>query len=643
MNLSFQHFRTRLLVLLLIPLLAVLIAIYLLVARANSGNAQELIRHDLAIGAANFNAAVTDRNDNLAIAGDALSSDYAFRQVLTADRATLLSAMNNLLGRLVTADFIALASARDGKLLADTRRPDLKDAVTEWQSLIDRAKALDTKGEYPEASDVLVIDGKPYHVTVMPMLAPDLVDWLAIGFEIGGPFTASFKQTVAADVSVLFRDRDGRWQVSGSTLPAPLPAQLAASFTGSGNSSLVRLGDDDYVTLTNPLSKTAEVQVVLQRSLAEQLAPFKALQQRLIAIFALSMLVLVAVLVLLARNVTQPLQLLTLGVRRIAAGDYGQQVQIAHRDEFGELATAFNAMAGGLAEKERVRALLGKVVSPAIANELLGKQPELGGEEREVTIMFTDIHGFTTLSEGRPPQQVLALLNEYFTMLGAVIEQHHGVVDKYIGDAVMALFGAPLADADAARHAMEAALAVAPALARLNAAMTARGLPRLTMRIGIHNDRVVVGNMGSQERLNYTAIGDGVNLASRLENLCKPYGVDIIVSDSIRAAAPQFLYLPLDLVRVKGKQTPVRIHTVLPADVTDQVALRAVHRFEHFLQRWQRGDWQAAAAALDDYEAGAAHLPALRNGIVALYRQRLQRFMQSPPHDWDGVFSFDEK
>ena len=642
MRLHFTHFRTRLLVLLLIPLLGVLAAVYLAVERTNTANAQALIQRDLAVGVANFNASIGERNENLAIAGDALSGDFAFRQAWNTDRLTLLSAMDNLLGRLVTADFIAMVDADSGLLRADSRRPELTAVEPEWQALIAAAVALDRQGEYPEADGVQVLDGRPYHLTLLPFLTPDLTGWVTLGFELGPDFTATFKESISADISVLFHLPDGRWQAGGSTLPEPLPAQLVEVFDPADQDSLTTLGGEDYVTLAQSLSDSGDVKVVLQRSLTAQLAPFRALQQRLFTIFAIGVMVLLAALLLVARNVTRPLQWLTAGARNISTGDYTTRVSISHQDEIGQLATAFNAMAAGLAEKERVRDLLGKVVSPAIANELLQKPPELGGEEREVTVLFTDVRGFTSLCEGRSPQQVLQLLNEYFSVLTTVIEQHGGVVDKYIGDAVMALFGAPAHCDDAAARALQAALAMQTALAQLNAALAARGLAPLTTGIGINSDRVVVGNMGSKSRLNYTAIGDGVNLASRLESLSKRYGSRVVVSDSTRELAPDYLYLPLDTVRVKGKQQPVAIfEPLLPVREAAPELVAAVTAFAEFLRLWRLGDWQSAATQLEHYAELARQQPLLANTLATLYRQRLQQASHQPPADWDGIYSYD--
>jgi adenylate cyclase len=257
-------------------------------------------------------------------------------------------------------------------------------------------------------------------------------------------------------------------------------------------------------------------------------------------------------------------QRLAAGARRIEAGDYQQSVAIPLHDEIGALAQAFNGMAKGLAEKERVRNLLGKVVSPEVASELLKGDIELGGEEREVTVLFSDVRGFTSLCEGQSPKQVLSLLNDYFSAITAVIEANGGVVDKFIGDAVMALFGAPVAQADSAERALRTAFGMEQALVKVNADFAARGLPPLAIGIGINTGKVVAGNMGSPSRLNYTVIGDGVNLASRLEGLTKQHGATIIVSEACARAAPGFTYRELGVVQVKGRQEPVRIFVPSP-------------------------------------------------------------------------------
>ncbi|MDQ5979344.1 MAG: adenylate cyclase, partial [Verrucomicrobiota bacterium] len=193
---------------------------------------------------------------------------------------------------------------------------------------------------------------------------------------------------------------------------------------------------------------------------------------------------------------------------------------------------------------------------------LLHSDLQLGGEEREVTILFCDLRNFTGMSENLPPTEMLTLLNRYLDRMSAIIERHGGVIDKYIGDAIMALFGAPVAIPEAANRAVGAAREMARALDQLNRELVAEGKPALAFGIGINTARVVAGNMGSKNRLNYTVIGDGVNLASRLEGLTKDpaYASPVIVSEAtLNAMQPRPAARALGEVLVKGKTTPVKI------------------------------------------------------------------------------------
>jgi len=264
----------------------------------------------------------------------------------------------------------------------------------------------------------------------------------------------------------------------------------------------------------------------------------------------------------IARGVSQPVRQLAEHTRHVATGDYTRRIDLPREDELGQLATAFNQMTAGLAERDRVRDLLGKVVSPEIATQLLHSDLQLGGEEREVTILFCDLRDFTGLSERMAPADVLTLLNRYLDRMSAIIERHGGVIDKYIGDAIMALFGAPVADPAAASKAVAAAREMAQALHTFNRELAAEGRPALAFGIGINTARVVAGNMGSSTRLNYTVIGDGVNLASRLEALTKnpAYDTPIIVSEAtLRAMQDPPSSRVLGEVTVKGKAEPVKI------------------------------------------------------------------------------------
>jgi adenylate cyclase len=271
----------------------------------------------------------------------------------------------------------------------------------------------------------------------------------------------------------------------------------------------------------------------------------------------------------IAGTVSRPIRQLAEGTRRISEGDYTSRLTVRSRDEIGDLATAFNEMSSGLAERDQVRDLLGKVVSPAVATELLRGDVSLGGEEREVTVLFSDLRSFTSMCEGKPPQEMLGILNHYFTRMSSIVEKHGGIVDKYVGDAMMALFGAPLPVSDSADRAMKTALEMMEALHDLNHQWQREQRHPLKMGIGINTDVVVAGNMGSQTRLNYTVIGDGVNLASRLETLTKTpeYDATIIVSGATLAKAKgHYRTRSLGKVAVKGKQELTEIHALLGRD-----------------------------------------------------------------------------
>src|SRR4029077_16725723 len=189
--------------------------------------------------------------------------------------------------------------------------------------------------------------------------------------------------------------------------------------------------------------------------------------------------------------VSKPVLQLAEGARKIAEGDYKHRVNVNQPDEMGLLGASFNHMSKGLAERDQVRDLLGKVVSPAVAAELLRKDVTLGGEEREAPALFSDVRNFTTMCEALAPQEVLGVLNRYFTRMSAIVEAHGGVVDKYMGDALMALFGAPLGHPDDADRAMHAALEMTKALGGLNRQWHQRGLPTIDVGIGINTGRVV--------------------------------------------------------------------------------------------------------------------------------------------------------
>lgn len=558
----FRRFRTRLIVLIAGLLALVQIASYFAVSRANRANALDTIHADLNRAARQFENNARLREENLLRSAQLMASDYAMKQLFLTEEfspATVRSALLSYSARIGARAIIMLDP--DGNLISALGPVTAKDQAA-LSVLRERADAADNQ----LASGYGYLGGELHQLVLVPLLAPppELKAWIVVGFPIN---TATARELKAgSDVEVTFLAGGAQTRAFASTLSLGMSEQLEQQPLGS-DTDLVTLEREDYITAIRhvPIAGGLPAMIALQRSLRTQLAPSRTLEQMLLLGTLLGLAIATLAALGLARNVSQPVQQLAAHTRHVAAGDYTRRLELPRADELGQLATAFNAMTAGLAERDRVRDLLGKVVSPEIATQLLHSDLQLGGEEREVTILFSDLRDFTALSENLSPHAVLTLLNRYLDRMSAVVERHGGVIDKYIGDAIMALFGAPVASADAAARALAAAREMRDALAELNRELAAEGQPTLRLGIGINTGRVIAGNMGSHTRLNYTVIGDGVNLASRLESLTKEpaYGATIIVSAATASAAHATAQLrSLGNVVVKGKTEPVQIYAV---------------------------------------------------------------------------------
>jgi adenylate cyclase len=251
-----------------------------------------------------------------------------------------------------------------------------------------------------------------------------------------------------------------------------------------------------------------------------------------------SLLVATASASFLSRRATTSLSALCDAVNEVGQGHFNKVVHLETRDEFHDLAEAVNHMAKGLGERERLKQGFARYVSSYVMEKILksGGSMKLEGERKKVTVLFSDIRHFTALAEKLPPEQVVSLLNEYFEVMLEAIFSHQGMLDKFIGDGIMAEFGTPLFDPDQEKNAVLAALEMQEKLGRLDKRWAAAGKPVFQMGIGIHTGPAIVGNIGSEERMEYTAIGDTVNVASRLQVATKELGVQIIVSQATRQA-----------------------------------------------------------------------------------------------------------
>lgn len=305
----------------------------------------------------------------------------------------------------------------------------------------------------------------------------------------------------------------------------------------------------------------------------------------------------------------------------------------------------FNIVYGYLFEsrrRERLKEIFGQYVPAKHIDEMLQTTGSYGmlGEEREMTVLFADIRNFTTISEHMPASQLKELLNEFFTPMTEIIFKHRGTIDKYVGDLIMAFWGAPLKDKRHAQHAVSAAIDMQFALKDLQSKMEARGWPLINIGIGLNSGMMSVGDMGSKFRRNYTVLGDAVNLASRVEGLSKYYGVSTIVTENVVLNQKLFLFRLLDRVRVKGKETGIGIYEVVGrlADLPAQ-ALQEVELSQEAINYYFNREWKKSSEIFHILKNTYPHVK-----LYTLYLHRLDEYEKTPPpKDWDGIFSHTSK
>lgn len=300
-----------------------------------------------------------------------------------------------------------------------------------------------------------------------------------------------------------------------------------------------------------------------------------------------------------------------------------------------------------LLQKQQIKKQFSTYLSPDLVAQLQ-KQPELlklGGEEQELSIMFTDVRGFTTISEhyGRDVQGLTKIMNRYMTAMTKAILENKGTLDKYIGDAQMAFWNAPVNNPQHAKDAVKTAMQMLVALEKFNEEITKEGVPAFGMGLGINTDTVVVGNMGSDQRFDYTCLGDGVNLASRLEGQSKPYGVKIVLGPkTAKYVEDDYTVIELDKIAVKGKTEPVQIYTIVP-----QGDLMAENQHNKFLNAYREGKWKPALFYINGTNGNNGLKVTGWSGYMSKYyemmSERIADLQHEQPYEWDGVYRATSK
>ena len=293
-------------------------------------------------------------------------------------------------------------------------------------------------------------------------------------------------------------------------------------------------------------------------------------------------------------------------------------------------------------QKRQISKVFGQYIPSELVAEMnrSGRGVEIGGESREMTILFSDVRSFTTLSEGLTPQELTRLMNTYLSPMTRVIHKYRGTIDKYMGDAIMAFWGAPLEDDRHAEHAVRAGMEMLETLAQVNKDFASRGWKSIKIGVGLNTGVMNVGNMGSDFRVAYTVLGDAVNLGSRLEGLTKQYGVAIIVSETTLATVPGLVGRELDMVRVKGKDLPVKIYE--PVAFLEQMTPEeraVIDRHHHGIALYRHQKWDEAAGVFAELKKAEPE-----RTFYEIYMERIGHSRHNPPGpEWDGVFTHTSK
>lgn len=348
---------------------------------------------------------------------------------------------------------------------------------------------------------------------------------------------------------------------------------------------------------------------------------------------------------MVTRALVQNVRRLVVGTDAVEGGDLTTVIPVTTKDEIGDLTGSFNHMVDELRMKERIKDTFGKYMDPRIVSNLL-EHPEFtqpGGERREMTVMFIDLKGFTSISEALPPDDLIIMINKFFGHMTEAISANKGVVDKFMGDAVMAYWGPPFTNQN--EHAELACRAAASALQHLDAFRldviaavgdAAKDLD-IDLRIGISTGPVVVGTVGSSASRSFTVMGDPVNLGSRLEGANKAYGTHIMLSERTHElAGAGFVMRELDLIRVKGKTQPTRVYELI---VDDAISASARDQFEAGIAAYRAREWDSADKAFNDILKNHPN-----DTPSQVYTERVDHLKKIPPPDkWDGVWVFETK
>lgn len=536
-----------------------------------SRQVQDALQGELLTTGQVFRGLLEERAERFLRNGGLLVKDFAFVKAVGTSRdpeeydpSTLASVADNYQQR-IGADLLWIIND-EGMLLADSRA-----ALKEGTDLSTFSLVAETFSSGEGSWGITDVGGGLFQVVAVPVIVAgtDVLGAVVLGREINNTLARQLEKDTGSHISFLTPERlfasswpPHRWE---RLLPS-VRALPGAPHDPTRETFLLVMDGERFLSVLVPLAARlpSPLYALIQRSYDRALRPWYTLRQRMIAVGAGAVLVALFIGSGLAGGITAPIQTLVAGMHDVLRGQLSRRLPVTREDEIGFLARSFNEMVAGLEERERIRDTFGRFVSRDVAEAVLSGHAPLTGERREVSILFQDIRGFTTLSERTDPEELVRILNQFFTEMVAAVEAEGGIVKQFTGDGVMALFGAPVSHPDDPERAVRAALGMVGRLAELNVRLRAQQAPQLQIGVGIHTGEVVAGQIGPDERIEYAVVGDPVNVASRIEGLTKEVGATILVSEATAARlGPNFLLGRTTVLPVRGKEKPVRVVEVL--------------------------------------------------------------------------------
>jgi len=542
-------------------LVATLLATLWLVNSAVSRQAAAGLRTQVRVTGRVFEGLVRERGERLLTDVGLVAGDFALKRAMaTFDPETLTSVAVNYRERL-GLDLLWIADEK-GVLLADAQ--ERARAGFEVAGLAPLEAAIAGR----PAAVVNELGGALYQLAAVPVLAPDAIGYLLAGLAIDDATAAQLRRETGSEVTFVSGGRvlASSWPAARRREVPSIGAQrVEAALAKGATSYLARVGGERFLSLLMPIESALPqpLLALVQQSYDAALEPLVRLRRRLALIGGAALGGALLVGAALAAGIAAPLQSLVGAMRDVLGGDFRRRLQVRREDEIGYLTSAFNEMVAGLEERERIKDVFGRYVSRDVAAAVLSRG-DVGVDRREVTILFQDVRGFTSLAEHTDAAVLVGVVNRMFTRMVAAVEGQGGIIRQFTGDGVMALFGAPVQHPDDPVRAVRAAVEMVRGLPELNREMTAEGLPALRIGIGIHTGEVVAGQMGPDQRVEYSVVGDAVNLASRVEGLTKELQATILVTGetAVRLGA-EFRLGRRAVLPVRGKERPVEVVEVL--------------------------------------------------------------------------------